>query len=133
MFFVYFVLCFSYDLFLFFRLFADRTSIMIRPFRSPPRGFTVRCTLAVKCPLKQAWRPLSGLIAQMKTAPRFLLPQGCHHVSFFYFVFNEPPSPCGPLRLRDRLILWRWYLWPPYHFRLSNHLLEAAAPIMFCT
>ena len=38
----------------------------------------------------------------------------------------DPPSPCGLLRVRVRLILWRWYLWPPYHFRLSNHLFPAA-------
>ena len=30
--------------------------------------------------------------------------------------------------LRDRLILWRWYLWPPYHLRLSNRLLKGGWP-----
>ena len=30
--------------------------------------------------------------------------------------------------LRDRLILWRWYLWPPYHLRLSNRLSKGGWP-----
>jgi hypothetical protein len=30
------------------------------------RGTAARCTLAVEWPLRQAWRPLTGLIAQKK-------------------------------------------------------------------
>ena len=30
--------------------------------------------------------------------------------------------------LRDRLILWRWYLWPPYHLRLSDPPLKGGWP-----
>ena len=32
------------------------------------RGTAARCTLAVEWPLKQAWRPLTGLIAQKRAA-----------------------------------------------------------------